>query len=239
MNSPTYTTLSTTWWEALRQVLREEGRVFGKPGRPPEDRLLRRREIYEAVAPMILSVGVRQLSMRQAAEAACLSIGGLYHYFPNKRDLVLYGLNAAALERRRTDFWVRYGHLETEQPAQLLDALVHAFVEKIQFVRPSVHASLELGPEPFWESFEVFIDAGINDFAEALGRVARMGPRDARLFQRAVRRVFFAALLDPSTTPDEARAELYALVTGRPLTLSSQAALAPLGQLTASGSAGD
>ncbi|MBK9715090.1 MAG: TetR family transcriptional regulator [Kouleothrix sp.] len=31
---------------------------------------------------MIEREGVRRLSMRQAAAAACLSIGGLYHYFP-------------------------------------------------------------------------------------------------------------------------------------------------------------
>ncbi|MBK9715083.1 MAG: helix-turn-helix transcriptional regulator [Kouleothrix sp.] len=72
--------------------------LFGKRGRPPEDRLARQREIYTAVAPLIEREGVRRLSMRQAAAAACLSIGGLYHYFPTKRELVLWTVSRSHLE---------------------------------------------------------------------------------------------------------------------------------------------
>ena len=35
--------------------------AFGKPGRPPEDRLARQREIYEAVTPLIYRDGARRL----------------------------------------------------------------------------------------------------------------------------------------------------------------------------------
>ena len=38
--------------------------MFGKVGRPAEDRLLRQREIFEAVAPLLLEVGARELTMR-------------------------------------------------------------------------------------------------------------------------------------------------------------------------------
>ena len=31
--------------------------------------------------------------MRQAAQAACLSVGGLYHYFPTKRDVFLAAID--------------------------------------------------------------------------------------------------------------------------------------------------
>ena len=67
--------------------------MFGKPGRPPEDRLERRREIWAAVSPLIEKAGARNLTMRQAAAVSFLSLGGLYHYFPDKRSLVLFGLD--------------------------------------------------------------------------------------------------------------------------------------------------
>ena len=64
--------------------------MSGKPGRPPEDRLKRQHEIFLAVAPLIDRYGAKRLTMRQAARAAHLSLGGLYHYFPTKGD-VLFG----------------------------------------------------------------------------------------------------------------------------------------------------
>ncbi len=42
--------------------------------------------------------------MPQAAYAACLSIGGLYHYFPTKRDLILHGLDFGARKRRCDEY---------------------------------------------------------------------------------------------------------------------------------------
>src|SRR5436305_196848 len=62
----------------LRICSGKRGEMFGKPGRPPEDRLGRQYEIYQAVTPLLLAVGARRLSMRDAADAACMSIGGLY-----------------------------------------------------------------------------------------------------------------------------------------------------------------
>ena len=73
--------------------------AFGKSGRPADDALLRQREIYQAVAPLILDSGARRLSMRMAARTACLSVGGLYHHFPTKRDLVLHGMQPVAVAR--------------------------------------------------------------------------------------------------------------------------------------------
>ena len=59
-----------------------------KRGRPPEDRFLRQCEIFEAVLPLLKRRGVRGLTMRDAAAAACMSVGGLNHYFPTKADLL-------------------------------------------------------------------------------------------------------------------------------------------------------
>ena len=93
--------------------------TFGKLGRPPEDRLARQDEIYRAVSPLIVEVGARQLSMRQAARAASLSIGGLYYYFPTKRELLLHGLCPAALLRYCAEFHAEFDHLTASGPAAL------------------------------------------------------------------------------------------------------------------------
>ncbi|MCW5879547.1 MAG: helix-turn-helix transcriptional regulator [Anaerolineae bacterium] len=124
--------------------------AFGKIGRPPEDRLARQREIYNAVAPLILQVGARRLSMRQAARAACLSIGGLYHYFPTKRDLVLHGLCPEALLRHCQDFHTQFGHLAYLDPQRYMDEGINVVVKEVAFCRPAIYAALELGAESFW-----------------------------------------------------------------------------------------
>jgi AcrR family transcriptional regulator len=41
-------------------------------------------EIFLAVAPLIERYGAKRLTMRQAARAAHLSLGGLYHYWKPK-----------------------------------------------------------------------------------------------------------------------------------------------------------
>src|SRR6202022_304324 len=93
--------------------------MFGKPGRPPEDRVQRKREIWTAVAPLIEKLGVRNLTMRQAAAASFMSLGGLYHYFPNKRALVLFGTDQEALERICADFIARKeAHLDPDEAAE-------------------------------------------------------------------------------------------------------------------------
>src|SRR3954466_12428039 len=90
--------------------------TFGKVGRPPEDRFARKLEIFQAVSPLLLSVGAHRLSMQQAAKAACLSVGGLYHYFPTKRDLVLYTLQPDVLDRRCMDFHNQYRDVAQRHP---------------------------------------------------------------------------------------------------------------------------
>jgi DNA-binding transcriptional regulator YbjK len=90
--------------------------MSGKPGRPPEDRLKRQHEIYLAVAPLIERHGAKRLTMRQAARAAHLSLGGLYHYFPTKRDLVLHALKPEAVARVCAEFHGRHADLARTDP---------------------------------------------------------------------------------------------------------------------------
>jgi AcrR family transcriptional regulator len=84
--------------------------MFGKPGRPPEDVFLRRREIYMAVAPLIEKNGPKGITMRQAAASAHMSLGGIYHYFPSKRELVLFGVSPELFARSCADFHAQYGY---------------------------------------------------------------------------------------------------------------------------------
>jgi AcrR family transcriptional regulator len=77
---------------------------------------VRQREISTAVAPLIEREGARRLSIRQAA--AGLSIGGLYHDFPTKRELVLHGLCLEAIVRRCQDFHAQFEPLAEVDPHQ-------------------------------------------------------------------------------------------------------------------------
>jgi AcrR family transcriptional regulator len=189
--------------------------AFGKRGRPPEDRLARQREIYSAVTPLILREGARRLSMRRAARAACLSIGGLYHYFPTKRDLVLHGLCLEALYRYCQDFHAQSGHLTHLDPRRYLDEGIEVVVNQIGFCRPAVHAALELGTDSFWEVIEALLSGTALDFEVHLQRMAP-GTSEQELHRcgRALRRAICAALLDKGITPDELRDELRMLVDG-------------------------
>ncbi len=192
--------------------------MSGKSGRPPEDRLLRQREIFEAVSPLIETVGARKLTMRQAAAAAYMSLGGLCHYFPTKRSLVLHGLQPSAMERICHDFFAEHGYLEVVDPHMFLDTFIDFHVREVFFVRPSILAALELGTVEFWSGLEGAMAQGIEKFVDTLARVVPdASERDLQALARAVRRSLFAALLDRSTTPDELRAELRALIEGRPV----------------------
>jgi AcrR family transcriptional regulator len=189
--------------------------MFGKRGRPPEDRLARQREIYTAVAPSIVQDGARRLSMRQAAQAACLSIGGLYHYFPTKRDLVLHGLCPAALLRYCQDFHAQFGHLAEMDPGRYIEEGIEVVVEQVRFCRPAIHAALELGTESFWEVIETLLTSTALDFEVNLQRVApQVSEQELHQCGRAIRRSICAALLDKCMSPDELRDELRILVDG-------------------------
>jgi hypothetical protein len=125
----------------------KEGAMSGKPGRPPEDRLRRQHEIYLAVAPLIERLGAKRLTMRQAARAAHLSLGGLYHYFPTKRDLVLHALKPEAVARLCAEFHGRHADLARTDPGRYVQADVAYMARQCFFLRPAFQAALELDAE--------------------------------------------------------------------------------------------
>jgi AcrR family transcriptional regulator len=144
------------WQRTLhRSAEQEAAELSGGSGRgvqesraPPEDRLCRQREIYLAVAPLLRRSGVRGLSMRAAARAAYVSVGGLYYYFPTKRDLALHGLQPEAIARYCHDKVGAFAHLAETDPAAFSTAILdhfHALV--VGFVLPAYDAAVELGVE--------------------------------------------------------------------------------------------
>jgi AcrR family transcriptional regulator len=187
--------------------------MFGKPGRPREDPFLRRREIYLAVAPHLERRGAKRLTMRQVAHAANISLGGIYHYFASKREVVLFGVSPEMFQRSCQDFHQRYGHLEQADPEWLLADGLDAMVAMVSFARPALVASIELGAATALETVEAAMDVTLDDLVCVL-RVVRADITDDELhvLQRAVRRVLLGAMLDRSASPAQIHDELRAIV---------------------------
>ena len=189
--------------------------AFGKPGRPPEDRLLRQREIFAAIAPLIVERGVRGLTMRDAAKAAYVSVGALYHYFPTKRDLVLHPLKQEPLERFCHDYFAKSFGLRSQDPSRFFDGFIEFQAQACLFVRPAVVAAVELGSEEFWPTLDGVIELGLGKFADALRLVVPQAREmDVVRLARSVRHVFIAGIFDRSMTADELRDEVRTVIEG-------------------------
>ncbi len=189
--------------------------TFGKPGRPPEDRLARQREIYEAVVPLIYREGARRLSMRGAARAARMSVGGLYHYFPTKRDLVLHGLREDARARLCQEYRSRLGDLSGWSAGRHVAAYLELSIRMFSFAKPSVQAALELGAEELQAVLDAGLRTNVGELVEAL-RLVDAGVREEELeaLARALRRVALGALVDRHADLEETREQMRALIGG-------------------------
>lgn len=187
--------------------------MFGKPGRPREDPFLRRREIHTAVAPFIERGGPKSITMRQAAAMSHMSVGGIYHYFRSKRELVLFGVSPEAFRRSCEDFHRRHGDLGQSDPERLLAEGLDSAVGMVSFARPAVVASLALGAATALEAIEAAMAVTLDEFV-ALLRAVRSEITDAELdaLQRAVRRVLLGAMLNRNASPSAVHEELRAIV---------------------------
>jgi AcrR family transcriptional regulator len=192
--------------------------MFGKPGRPREDVFQRRLEIYTAVAPLLEKAGARALTMRQAANAAHMSVGGLYHYFHSKRDLVLFVLSPDALQRLCKEPHYLLPPLERTESSAHLATLLEGMVQALPLLRPAVLAAIELGAGPALDFSETTMNVHVHDFVGPL-RAARtdIGDAEAQMIDRALRHAALGAMLDRSITPSQLRSELYSIVEMRPL----------------------
>jgi AcrR family transcriptional regulator len=189
--------------------------AFGKPGRPADDRRARQREIYQAVSPLILDIGARYLSMRMAARAACLSVGGLYHHFATKRDLVLHGIQPEAVAQYCQDFHDKFSYLIKSDPAAFLDAYLGFVTDAIGFIRPAVFAALELGLETPDKMLEPSLTAANTEFTSLFHAVFPAASEDdVSQAGRAINRAIVSALFDKNITGQEFRGEITALING-------------------------
>src|SRR4029450_5183269 len=201
----------------------KEGVMSGKPGRPPEDRLKRQHEIFLAVAPLIERYGAKRLTMRQAARAAHLSLGGLYHYFPTKGDLVLHALKPEAVARLCAEFHGRHADLERINPGRYVEADVDYMARQCFFLRPAFHAALELDAEVAWDHIQASIEGGLESCTRPLTyALPECTPEEIRRLGRSVRRTFFSTLIDRTVTPEEMRQELLSLIHGWPATIHQE-----------------
>ena len=172
-------------------------------GRPPEDRFLRQREIFEAVPPLLKRRGARGLTMRAAAAAACMSVGGLNHYFPTKADLLFWPLLATTCEAAHEDFAKQYQLLSERNPGAFLERFIEDTVSAIvDYCTPSMQAAVEFGAEEFWDVMGSAMTSAplIALFEQTRGPLATE-QRDR--LTRAVRRAFIGATLDPRVSREE------------------------------------
>ncbi len=132
--------------------------------------------VLQAAAQVLAREGAHRFTMARVAEAAGVSVGSLYQYFPNK---------AALLFRLQSDEWRETGDLlrriledRTRRPLDRLRALVHAFVRSereeaavrvalddaapLYRAAPEAHEAREAGPR----IFVAFLAEAIPDVAD-------------------------------------------------------------------------
>ena len=189
--------------------------AFGKPGRPPGDRPERQFEIFQAVSPLILELGPKRLSMPQAAYAACLSIGGLYHYFPTKRDLVLHGLDPGARQRRCDDYRRLVAIGASLSLEEGIDAYLDLSLAMLTFVRPSVYAALELGVQGLQEMLHPGWSHNVADLTQTIEVFApATSVTDREALGIAMRSLAYGFLFDVRADPLEWRNHARLLIDG-------------------------
>lgn len=152
------------------------GRSFGKPGRPAKDAVRERMRIYRAAAPLILRNGVAGTRIRDIARASCLSPGGIYHYFCSKDDLAVYGLHPEALSRACSeaahDLALRLSDSEPANPRTVVELYVERNLIMLDFVRPALHAAIELGRAELRERLSVSLREDADSLMAALQSLA-------------------------------------------------------------------
>lgn len=190
--------------------LQESAAVFEQPsngpGRPPEDRFLRREEIFKAVAPLLLEQGA-QVTMRRVARAAHVSVGTLYRYFSSKIDLLTFQLQDRSCAEQLGRFEAEHHHLAQHDPEAYVRAFIDEMVATFPLLRSSFAAAVDLGADGFWEALDDAIGGELEERLTSLVRERGDG-FDPRVRSRSLKRIYLGAVLDPSVRPDELRRDL-------------------------------
>lgn len=176
-------------------------------GRPREDRFARSFEIFAAIVPLLEEHGARGLTMRKAAEAACMSVSALYHYFPTKRDMLLFPLQPEPCAEHLERFEREHALLRRSDPPAYVRAFFDEMVETFPLLRASLAAAVEMGAREFWKAMDEAIGIELEDRIAALSSIG-MQREDLAQLARSLRRAFMGATLDRSITPSELRQDL-------------------------------
>ena len=185
-----------------------------KPGRPPEDRFHRQLGIFDAVIPLLKHRGARGLTMRDAAAASCLSIGGLNHYFPTKTELLFWPLSPMTCKAASEDFARRFHVLRESDPTAFLQEFVESTVSAIlRYCTPAMHSTIELGAEKFWDVMEGGMTPAplIALFEQTRSPLA---PMERDRLTRGIRRSFLGATLDPCVSYEELLGDVWRQLDG-------------------------
>jgi AcrR family transcriptional regulator len=189
--------------------------MFRKPGRPPQDRVARRKEIWAAVGPLIVKHGARRLTMRRAAAAAYVSVGSLYNYFPTKQSLVTFGFDHETLKSACTEFFARAESSEDGDPQAAMKAFSRFLAGQVFFIRPAMLAALESGgADDFSSRLEAVLARGDKHIEKLVTALPNRKGRDAGAVARSVRRLVLSGIVDRSVTQGELEQALFAELDG-------------------------
>jgi AcrR family transcriptional regulator len=145
-----------------------------------------------------------------------MSLGGIYHYFPAKRDLVLYGVSPEALQGLCEQSHQQLAQLKETDPQAHLAAFLDDLVQVVSAVRPALVAAVELGAGPALDTVEAAMNVTLQEFIGAVRAVRTdLGDAEAQTLDRALRHAVLGAMLDRSATPSDLRDELRSIVESR------------------------
>ncbi len=144
-----------------------------------------------------------------------MSVGGLYHYFPTKRDLVLHGLREDARARLCQEYRCHLGDLSGWSAERYVDAYLDLSICMFSFARPSVQAAPELGVEELQTVLDAGLRTNVGELVETLRFVnAGVSERDLEALARALRQILLGALVDRHADLDETREQMRMLIEG-------------------------
>jgi AcrR family transcriptional regulator len=193
--------------------LGKEPTTFSKPGRPKEDVVARRLDIYQRVAPLLTERGMSGMSMEQAARAAHVSVGTLYRYFPSKRSLVLYGTNPEPVDLLCERFIQSTTQLDERRAIRI--ALAAFIVHNIELMRPSVDAAIQLGPEVVRSQLDQVARQTLQIFPALLAMGLRVDDgRTPEQVERVIRRTIVSALMEKEFESGELRRTFEGVLAG-------------------------
>lgn len=150
--------------------------------------------------------------MAEAARAAGVSVGTLYHYFSDKRALLLYGINPEPANYICERFRQEHGHLARDIEA-FRHALADLIVDTLLLMRGSVDAAIAMGPEVVRDQVDAVTNQPVEAFESLIAMAVRSERANAGQVERAIRRSVVSALMEKDFAPDELRIHFKSLLS--------------------------